>query len=176
MKKGFSWMAASVALLARGCTSGKSTENIPAVTPFSVERYMGTWYEIARLPHWFESGLDNVSVTYTLREDGRIAVLNRGFNQGNACDTRGVGRLQGCPDIGEFEVSFFRPFYGAYRVIALADDYSSAIVTGSTSDYLWILARTPQLSEEVLGRYVDKIRQWGYEIKALEFPPQTRTR
>lgn len=168
----FRLAAALVSLLLPGCSTGKSTAAIPAVTPFSAERYMGVWYEIARLPHRFERNLDNVSATYALREDGRVDVLNRGFRDGKERQAKGIAVFKGSPEVGELEVSFFRPFYAEYRIIALESDYSSAIVTSSTDNYLWILARTPRLPKEVLNRYLDRIRAWGFDLGSIEYPRQ----
>jgi len=174
MKNLFFWLAASLtSVFLPGCSTGKSTASIPAVTPFSVERYMGVWYEIARLPHRFERDLDNVSATYSLRPDGRVDVLNRGFRDGKERQARGIAVFKDSPEVGELEVSFFRPFYADYRIIALADDYSSAIVTSSTFDYLWILARTPRLPQGVLDRYLYRIQTWGFDLGRIEYPRQT---
>lgn len=176
MKNLFFWLVAGlISLFLPGCSIGKSTAAIPAVTPFSVERYMGTWYEIARLPHHFERDLDNVSATYALREDGRVDVVNRGFRDGKERQVKGIAVFKGSPEVGELEVSFFRPFYGDYRIIALADDYSSAIVTSSTNNYLWILARKPRLPKERLDDYLDRIRVWGFDLGSIEYPRQDAT-
>jgi len=172
----FRLTASLLPLFFAGCSTGKSTAGIPAVTNFSAERYLGTWFEIARYPHRFERGLDNVSATYSRRKDGRIDVVNRGFRNGKEHSVKGIAVFKGSPGVGELEVSFFRPFYGDYRIIELADDYSSAIVTSSTDDCLWILARTPRLPEEVRNRYLDRIRALGFNHELLEYPRQDAPR
>lgn len=132
-----------------GCRNAESTASIPAVRPFDAERYLGTWYEIARLPHSFERDMTRVTAVYTARKDGGIDVLNSGWRDGEHRTARGRARFRGDSTVGELEVSFFGPFYGQYRIIALAPDYSSAMVTGSSRDYLWILARESTLPPEL---------------------------
>ncbi|MDD4180635.1 MAG: lipocalin family protein [Victivallaceae bacterium] len=155
-----------------GCRSAQSTASIPAVKNFEVEKYLGQWYEIARLPHRFERDMIQVTADYTLREDGKVAVLNAGWRDGKKKEAHGVAHLKGDSDIGELKVSFFWPFYGDYRIIWLEPDYSSAIVTSSTKDYLWILARASMLDKQLLDDYLDKIRLWGFDITKLEYPQE----
>ena len=153
-----------------GCRNAESTASIPAVRPFDAERYLGTWYEIARLPHSFERGMTRVSACYTARKDGGIDVLNSGWRDGKQKSVRGRVRFRGDSDVGELEVSFFGPFYGRYRVIALAPDYSSAMVTSSTRDYLWILARESTLPPETFRQYKEQAAKLGFDVAALEYP------
>ena len=155
-----------------GCRSGESTASIPAVSGLEPARYMGQWYEIARLPHSFERGLQRVRAEYRLREDGRIDVCNRGMRGTEPREVRGIAFLKDeqPPYRGELRVSFFRPFYGDYRIIALSPDYRWAVVTSGTRDYLWILARTPTLPEAELGSLLTRCREWGFEVDRLEFP------
>ena len=159
-------------VLAGGCMSGRSTEKIPAVTGFELPRYLGAWYEIARLPHRFERGMDRVTAEYTQNPDGTVKVVNRGFRDDVEHRAEGIAKFSGKPTVGELEVSFFRPFYGDYRIVELAPDYSSAIVTSSTKNSLWILSRTPRLSKETLEKYLAQIREWGFDVSALEYPKQ----
>lgn len=166
--------AAALATLCPGCAP--STADLPAVGDFVPERYMGTWYEIARLPHRFERGLDEVRAEYTLNPDGSIKVVNSGVRDGEARSIVGYARLKEpnmIPLIGELEVSFFRPFYGDYRIIELDPDYSVAVVTGSTRDYLWILARKPKLDKNRLDNILKRLAGWNFAVDKLEFPRQT---
>lgn len=153
-----------------GCATYESTAHIPAVTGFQLERYLGTWYEIARLPHSFERDMHQVRAEYSLGADGTVKVVNRGVRNGQAKAAKAVAKFKTSPDTGEFRVSFFRPFYGDYRIIRLADDYSSAIVTSSSKKYLWILARQRTLSPGLLGEYLQQIREWGFAVDNLEYP------
>ena len=157
-------------LLLTGCRSSQSTEMIPAVRGFQLERYLGTWYEIARLPHTFERGMTEVSAVYTLEKNGNVQVVNSGVKNGAHRSIQGTAHFKGETSVGELRVSFFRPFYGDYRIIALSPDYSYAIVTSSTRDYLWILAREKKLPEEKLKQLLEQIRAWGFDTTKLEYP------
>ena len=124
------------------------TENIPAVTDFDLSRYLGKWYEIYRLPNSFEQGMSDVYAEYSVADNGSYKVVNHGTRNGIKKSISGFVRFAGPADVGELEVSFFRPFYSRYRVIKLAPDYRYAVVTSGAKKYLWVLARTPQLSED----------------------------
>ena len=160
----------ALAAVLSGCRNAESTASIPAVRPFDAERYLGTWYEIARLPHSFERDMTRVTAVYTARRDGGIDVLNSGLRDGEPRSIRGRARFRGDTTVGELEVSFFGPFYGQYRIIALAPDYSSAMVTGSSRDYLWILARESTLPPETFRQYKEQAAKLGFDVAALEYP------
>ena len=130
---------------------------------------MGVWHEIARLPKWFERGLDNVTATYALEGD-MLKIDNRGFRGGKEVVSTAVGKFAGATDEGAFRVSFFRPFYGDYRIIYLSPDYDLAVVTGGDRSSLWILAREKDLSPEQKDRLVQMARVWGFDTNALEYP------
>lgn len=162
-----------LAAVSFGCFSAKdSTAHIPGVTGLDPEKYAGEWFEIARLPHRFERGMTDVKAEYVLRPDGRIDVINSGRKDGSRREIRGIARFAGGypPGQGELEVSFFRPFYGKYRIIHLEKDYSAALVTSGTKDYFWILARTAHLPGEQLERYLKMAENWGFDTAALEYP------
>ncbi|GAB59444.1 lipocalin family protein [Rheinheimera nanhaiensis] len=132
---------ATVALLL-GCTG--TPEGVKPVSPFELERYLGQWHEIARLDHRFERGLTQVTANYSMREDGGVKVINRGFNaEQNAWrEAEGKAYFVGDSNTGALKVSFFGPFYGSYNVARLSDDYSMALVVGPSLDYAWLLARS----------------------------------
>jgi len=158
-----------------GCVS--IPENVTAINGFQVNRYLGTWYEIARLNHSFERGLSDVSATYTLRDDGGINVLNKGFDHktGKWVQAQGKAYFVAGSDIGRLKVSFFGPFYGAYNIIALdKENYSYSLVCGSNRSYLWILARNKKLEEEVLTKLLNLAQSLGFETDKLIFPLQNR--
>lgn len=147
-----------------------------AVTGFEVERYMGTWYEIARLDHRFERGMSQVTATYSPREDGGVRVLNRGYKDKKQAWSEAEGRAKfvETADIGRLKVTFFWPFYGAYNIIALdKDNYSYAMVIGNNTKYLWILAREPVLEETILQDLLGQARQLGFDVEALIYPQKT---
>ena len=156
-----------------GCA--RIPEGVVAVKGFEVQRYLGTWYEIARLDHSFERGLINVSATYTLNADGSLRVVNRGFDPRKNRWKEAVGRARfvSDPDLGRLKVSFFGPFYGGYNILELdRQDYSYALVCGNSSSYLWILARRPELSETVTASLLQKAKTLGFDTDALIFVQQ----
>ena len=155
--------------LAAGCSTARSTKDIPVVRNFEAARYMGVWHEIARLPKWFERGLDNVTATYSPEGD-TFKIVNRGFRNGEEVVSTAVGKLAGATDEGAFRVSFFRPFYGDYRIIYLSPDYDLALVTGGDRSSLWILAREKTLTSEQKDRLVQMARERGFDTNALEYP------
>lgn len=157
-----------------GCTG--LPEGVRPVAGFELERYLGTWYEIARLDHRFERGLSEVTATYSPRPDGGIDVLNRGYEsaEGEWREARGRAYFLGEPQVASLKVSFFGPFYGGYHVLALDPDYGWALVSGPSRDYLWILARRPELPAEVTGALVDQARALGYPVEGLIFVDHTR--
>lgn len=145
-------------------------DGVPTVRGFRLERYLGTWYEIARLDHAFERGLERVTATYTPRAGGGIVVANRGFDAGTRAWREATGKAfpVGEPDEGRLKVSFFGPFYGGYNIIALdTESYEWAMVCGPSRRYLWILARTPALDPEVRERLVARARSLGFPTDQL---------
>ena len=160
----------SVAAVLTGC---ETTSNIAAVRNFEPERYMGTWYEIARLPQYFERDLDEVKAEYSLNDDGTIKVVNSGVKDGEPTSITGKAKLKhpdAKPQTGELRVSFFWPFYSDYRVIELAPDYSYALVTGGSRDYLWVLARKPTMDKALLDGILSRAKALGFELDELEYP------
>lgn len=169
------WLIASIlTVLLAGC--GQIPEGVQAVGGFDVGRYLGKWYEIARLDHRFERGLEDISATYTARDDGGIDVQNRGFDpaKGEWREARGRARFAGSPEIGNLEVSFFGPFYGGYNVVELDPDYEIALVVGPTRSYLWILARRPDPSRAEVDRLVRRARELGFDTDSLIYVPHSR--
>lgn len=142
---------------------------IEPVTGFNKERYLGTWYEIARLDHSFERGLSQVTASYTLNDDGSIKVVNRGYNNAkeewNTAEGRAV--FVGDRDVGHLKVSFFGPFYSSYVVFGLDDDYSTAYVSGYNHNYLWLLSRTPTVETDVLSGFKQKAEAVGFDLDEL---------
>lgn len=162
-----SFLVLAVALLLVGCTG--MPEGVTPVRGFQLERYLGTWYEIARLDHSFERGLVDVSATYKTRTDGGIDVLNKGYDPAKQAwrEARGRAYFLGTPDTASLKVSFFGPFYGGYHVMALDPDYRWAMVAGPSHKYFWILARTPSLPDEVLNNLMQTARQAGFDLDGL---------
>ena len=160
----------SVVAVLTGC---ETTSDIAAVKNFEPARYMGTWYEIARLPQYFERDLDEVKAQYTLNDDGTIKVVNSGRKGSESKSITGKAKLKdpdAKPLTGELRVSFFWPFYSDYRVIELAPDYSYAVVTGGSRDYFWVLARRPSMEKEQLDAILKRAAELGFDIGELEYP------
>lgn len=147
---------------------------IEPVTDFDAERYLGTWHEIARLDHRFERGLEAVTATYTRRADGAIGVLNRGRDaeSGEWRQVEGRARFVEDADTGYLKVSFFGPFYGAYVVFELDEDFRHALVSGPNRSFLWLLAREPDPDEAVVDALVARAAAAGFETEALIFVRQ----
>lgn len=160
-------VAVLAALLLAGCTG--VPDGVTPVRGFQADRYLGTWYEIARLDHGFERGLTDVSATYARRDDGGIDVLNRGFDvaKGAWREARGRAYFIDRADVGSLKVSFFGPFYGGYHVMALDPDYNWSMVAGPDHGYFWILARTPSLPEATLRDLLARAGQAGFDLSGL---------
>lgn len=157
-----------LALLLAGCV-GKP-ENITPVDKFDSARYLGTWYEIARLDHSFERGLNRVTAQYSLRDDGGLKVVNRGYDSAKKEWKQAEGKAYFVeqPDIAYLKVSFFGPFYGAYIVFDLdRQDYSHSMISGPDKSYLWILSRTPAMDPATKKRLVDKAQALGFDTTKL---------
>jgi len=151
-------------------------EGITPVRDFEADKYLGTWYEIARLDHSFERGLERVTATYSKREDGGIKVINRGFDTEKQEWKEAEGKayfIEG-PDVGKLKVSFFGPFYGGYNIVALDKVYYNySLVAGPDRSYLWILARTPQLSYPVKQELVAQAKNLGFDTDKLIYVDQS---
>jgi len=169
--------ATTLSLAMSGCSTAPP-EGLTAVTPFDVNRYLGKWFEIARLDHSFERGLTDVSATYSLKPDGSLEVINRGFNTKKDEWKSATGRalFTGNTNQGSLKVSFFGPFYGGYHVLALDQTaYQWALVAGPDRDYLWILARTQALAPDVRAALVAQAKKMGFATDKLIWVSQTRT-
>jgi apolipoprotein D and lipocalin family protein len=152
------------------CGCAQIPKGVVAVEGFDVQRYLGTWYEIARLDHSFERGLINITATYRLNEDGSLRVVNRGFDYklNRWKEAEGLGYFVSRSDIGRLRVSFFGPFYGGYNILEIDEhNYSYALVCGNSRSYLWILAREPELPERVMNSITQKAKDLGFDTDAL---------
>lgn len=153
-----------------GCTG--IPENVKPVNNFKLEKYLGKWYEIARLDHSFERGLSHVTADYQLRNDGGIKVINRGYSaeKGSWKEAEGKAYFVKEPDIGYFKVSFFGPFYGSYIIFELdQESYQYSLVCGADKSYLWILGRNPTLKKEIKSELLEKAAEVGFDISRLIF-------
>jgi apolipoprotein D and lipocalin family protein len=159
-----------VSALLGGCLG--MPDGVEPIRGLDVERYLGKWYEIARLDHSFERGLSRVTAEYSLRDDGGLRVLNRGYAaaDGEWSTAEGKAYFVRERDVGYLKVSFFGPFYGSYVIFELDDaDYQYAFIAGNTTSYLWLLARTPPVSRTLLDRFVAQAEALGFETDELIF-------
>ena len=146
-------------------------DGIEPVDNFEINRYLGKWYEIARLDHSFERGLEAVSAEYYLRDDGGIRVINSGRNTDTQANQEAEGRAYFVdePNLGYLKVSFFGPFFGSYVIFELDENYQYAFIAGNTTNYLWLLARTPEVSEELVDQFISRATQFGFDTSQLIF-------
>ena len=161
MKKFF--LMALSAMLFAGCESAKVDNS--TVKSVDLNRYLGNWYEIARFDHSFERGIEYAMAHYTMRDDGKIDVLNTGIKDGRAEDAKGIAKTTNQP--GLLRVSFFGPFFSDYRIMMLDENYQYVLVGGSTNRFLWILSRTPQLDEATLSLILAEAEHRGYDTTRL---------
>jgi len=155
-------------LLVTGCMG--MPEMVKPVENFNLNRYLGKWYEIARLDHSFERGLTHVTAEYELRDDGGLKVKNRGYSAKEGRWKEAVGRAYFVedPSKGYLKVSFFGPFYGSYVIIDLDQDtYQYSLVCGPDRSYLWILSRTPAMMTDVKKRLIEKAAALGFDTSSL---------
>jgi apolipoprotein D and lipocalin family protein len=141
------------------------------VKSLDLNRYLGTWYEIARFPHSFEKNLVGVTATYSLREDGKIRVLNQGYKNtldGELSKAEGKAKIPDPMKPANLKVSFFWIFYAEYNVLELDENYQYAMIGSSSDKYFWILCRTPQMDQTTYEMLLEKARKRGYNLAKLE--------
>ena len=168
MKKSF-LLACFVGLFG-ACNASSKIDN-STVKSVDLNRYLGSWYEIAKYDHSFERGLDYAMARYTLRDDGKIDVLNTGIKDGRAKDAKGIAKTTDVP--GLLRVSFFGPFYSDYRIMMLDKEYQYALVGSKTDKYLWILSRTPKLDEATQSLILAEADRRGYDTNKLIWVKQS---
>jgi len=150
-------------------------ESVQPVTDFELDRYLGKWYEIARLDHSFERGLSQVTAEYSLKRDGGVSVLNRGFSEAENKwkEVEGKAYFVNTDSEGYLKVSFFGPFYGSYVVFEVEkEDYQYAFVSGPNTDYLWLLARTPSVEPEIIQKFIKMSKARGFDTGDLIYVHQ----
>ncbi|WP_413285925.1 lipocalin family protein [Vibrio sp. MA40-2] len=159
-------------LLLGGCLGMPA--KVEPVMDFEVEKYMGEWYEIARLDHSFERGLTQVSAEYTLQENGRVDVVNKGYlaSKDEWKEAEGKAYFVDAQNEGYLKVSFFGPFYGSYVVFELESNYQYAFVSGPDTDYLWLLSRTKTVSDEILAKFKRMATEREFDLSKLIYVEQ----
>lgn len=146
------------------CTTKLTVDN-STVKSLDLNRFMGRWYEIARFDHKFERGMQQVTTMYAIEKNGKVKVINQGLKKDKWETSEGKGKLTTTP--GLLRVSFWGPFYSDYRVMTLAPDYSYALIGGDNDKYLWILSRTPQLSQDTRNSLLRDAQRRGYNTNNL---------
>lgn len=164
--------AAMMLCVVMGCGPTATVDN-SVVTHLDLKRFLGHWYEIARFDHSFERGLDYTEAEYTLRSDGDIDVVNTGLAHNKRKTSEGRAKLTDTPAL--LRVSFFRPFYSDYRVMMVDSAYQYALIGSGSDNYLWILARKPQLAEETKAAIVAEAKRRGYDTSKLLWVKQQNT-
>ena len=163
----------AMATLLSGCLG--MPESVKPVQGFELDRYLGKWYEVARLDHSFERGMDQVTAEYSLRDDGGVRVLNRGYSveKNKWSEAEGKAFFVGESDQGYLKVSFFGPFYGSYVVFDMdQENYQYAFISGPDTSYLWFLSRTPTVDPTLLARFVEQARSLGFDTDQLIYVNQ----
>ncbi len=165
----------SMVIFAMSCASTNNNIDTTTVSDLDLNRYLGTWYEIARYDNSFERGLVGTTANYSLREDGKIKVVNQGYEDsldGKFSEAIGKAKVPNPEDPAKLKVSFFWFFYSDYFVMELDEDYQWAVVGSSSDKYLWILSRTPQMDENVYQDLLQRLSNRGYDTSKLLKIPQ----
>lgn len=150
-----------------GCTS--IPEGVQPISNFDVNKYQGKWYEIARLDHSFERGLEEITAQYKIKDNGDVEVLNKGFSveKNKWLSATGTAKFVGEPGLAHLKVSFFGPFYGSYIVFELDEHYQYAFVAGPDHSYLWLLSRSKTLPSNVIDKFVARSTELGFDTSKL---------
>lgn len=149
--------------------SSSPAQELPTVQEVDLAQYAGTWYEIARLPNSFEKGMTCVTATYTLKDNGKVQVLNRGYlaEKGKYKSARGAAWVPDSDYPGRLKVSFFWPFAGNYYIMALDEDYKYALVGDPSRKYLWLLARSKTLEESIYLELMALAKSKGFDVEEV---------
>ncbi len=148
---------------------------LKTVEHVDVERYMGTWYEIAKFPQRFERGLVGVTANYALLPNGKVRVLNSGFAggfDGPLKTAKGTAKVVDPVTNAKLRVTFFWPFYGNYWILELGKDYEYAVIGDESRKYLWILSRSPEMDGSAYGDLVSRVQEKGFDVSRIEKTPQ----
>lgn len=149
-------------------------KGINPIENFDINRYLGDWYEIARLDHSFERGLTNVKANYSLNSDGSVKVINTGFSEKENKWKEAIGKAHFFDDKnkGHLKVSFFGPFYGSYIIFKLDQNYQYAFITSYNRDFLWLLSRTPTINNSVKSDFINTVTELGFNSDEIIFVKQ----
>ena len=146
-------------------TGSRLTVDNSVVRELDLDRFLGSWYEVARFDHFFERGMSQTRANYVLRDDGNIDVINTGIKDGRHKTAKGLAKLTDIPSL--LRVSFFGPFYSDYRVMLVDADYRYMLIGSGSDGYLWILSRTPQLADRDRTAILNEAKSRGYDTDKL---------
>lgn len=167
----FAIAALGITAITIACSTkkGKMSSKVVVVQNFDVNRYVGQWYEIARQDFKHEKDLKNVTANYSKRDDGKIAVVNKGYNyvKNEWEEAHGKAKFNGPENKGALKVSFFGPFYSEYNIVMMDPAYETALIFGESTDYIWILSRNKTIPEVTKQKFVAYAKEQGYDIKRL---------
>jgi apolipoprotein D and lipocalin family protein len=163
-------LPAAAVLLLLACAAGQAPP-LAVVPQVDLGRYMGTWYEIASYPTWFQKGCAASTATYALNPDGTVDVLNQCRKAGELAAVRGTAWAPDPADPAKLRVRFFWPFSGEYWIIDLGPDYEYAVVGHPSRDYLWVLSRTPRMEADLYARILERLKRNGYDPSRLVRTP-----
>ena len=158
---------AGTSLLLHSCRT--IPKGVKAVHHFDKKKYLGKWFEIARLDYKFEKNLNNVTAEYSLKKNGKIKVVNQGYNFKKEKQQTAVGKAKfvGADTVAKLKVSFFGPFYSGYNVIAIDEAYKYALVAGKNHKYLWLLSREKTMPDNIKNEYLSVAKKTGYDVDDL---------
>jgi apolipoprotein D and lipocalin family protein len=145
----------------------KDHDTLEVVPHVELEKYLGKWYEIARLPAKFQEGCNETTATYALLENGNISVLNECKKNGKIKLAKGKAKVVDKTTNAKLKVTFFWPFYGDYWIIRLGEDYDYAVVGTPNRKYLWILNRTPQMNDKLYSQILEFAKSVGFAVGNL---------
>lgn len=171
------WTCSLILLLLPVAVHGKPP--LQVVDRVDLERYLGTWYEIASYPAWFAKNCTGVTAEYTRRDESTIRVVNRCFKghlDGKLKEAKGRARVVDTESNAKLKVSFFGPFWGDYWILDLDPEYRWAVVGEPKRKYLWILSRTPQMDRKVLDGILTRLPEKGYDTDRLQWTLQAGTK
>ncbi len=158
-----------IAILSLSCSKSTIPDGVVAYRPFELSKYLGKWYEIARIDFKYEKGLINTTAEYSLNKNGTVKVVNRGYDTLKNISREAVGKakLATDNDVAMLKVSFFGPFYSGYNVISIDSNYTYALVIGESLDYLWILSRKPYIPDNIKAYYLQIANNIGYDTNKI---------
>ena len=161
--------AVAMGLVAVLASRQQKPDKAKPIKNFRKKKYMGKWYEIARLPYGFERNLIHVTAEYALNPNGTVKVVNCGFNvkKGKREKVTGVAKFAGAENVGQLKVSFCGPFYSGYNILAVDPEYQYALVAGKNEDYLWLLSRRPEMPRHIIDHFLEIAEEAGFKTDKL---------